>query len=379
MASLFVERLGARRRSSAPRSLTDIDDTITRMTRKTTLTIAAAVLAVLVGVAVFVPVPYVVMSPGVTENTLGTFGDKPVISIKGHKTYPTSGHLDLTTVSVTSPDSHPRLPDILRAWWSSDEIVLPRDVVYPPQESTNAVVQQNQNAMLDSQSDAKAVGLSAAGIDAVKVDVAATLAGSPAKGVLEKGDEIDAVNGKTVASVADIVAAVSSLAPGSPVTLAIKRGGSDATVKLVTAKSPTDPSKSVIGVSLTEVFKPTFKVNIDLGQQIGGPSAGLMFSLGIYDLLTPGKLTGGRYIAGTGTIDLTGKVGPIGGIQQKIAGAYANGATIFLVPAGDCSEAGQSSLAGKLDLIKVSTMSDAIHALEAYDNGTESTLTRCGS
>ncbi len=348
------------------------------MTRKTALTVAAAVLALLVIVAVFVPVPYVVMSPGVTENTLGSFGKTPVISIKGHKTYPTSGHLDLTTVSVTSPDSHPRLPDILRAWWSSDEIVLPRDVVYPPTESVSTVNKQNQNAMLSSQSDAEAVGLMAAGIDAVKVEVQSTLAGSPANGVLQKGDEISAVNGTTINSVNDVVAAVSGLAPGSPVVLDINRGGSHRTVRLTTAKSSTDASKSMIGVSLTEVFKPPFTINIDLGQEIGGPSAGLMFSLGIYDLLTPGKLTGGRYVAGTGTIDLSGQVGPIGGVQQKIAGAYHNGATIFLVPAGDCSEAGQSPLASKIDLIKVSTMNDAVHALKAYDNGTESSLTRCG-
>src|SRR4028119_2276966 len=109
------------------------------MSRRTaSLTVASLVLVALVCVAVFVPMPYVVMSPGLTENTLGTVQGKPVIAVTGHRTYPTSGHLDLTTVSATSPGSPSRLPDILAAWWSSDEIVLPRDVVYPPEQSVQA-------------------------------------------------------------------------------------------------------------------------------------------------------------------------------------------------------------------------------------------------
>jgi PDZ domain-containing protein len=103
-----------------------------------------------------------------------------------------------------------------------------------------------------------------------------------------------------------------------------------------------------------------------------------MFSLGVYDTITPGKLTGGHYIAGTGTIDPEGQVGPIGGIQQKIAGAYANGARLFLVPADNCTEAGQSSLAGKIDLVKVSTVDEAVKDLKAYDKGDSASLPRCG-
>ena len=349
------------------------------MTRRTTsLAVAGLVLAALVCVAVFVPMPYVVMSPGVTENTLGQFDGKPVITITGHPTFATTGHLDLTTVSVTSPDSHPRLPDILRAWWSADDIVLPRDVVYPPQDSVGDVQQQNKTAMLGSQSDAVAAGLAEAGVDAVEVTVQGVTTGEPADGVLRMGDEIVAVDGTVVESTQAAVSAIENLPPGSRVTLSIRRGGNDRSVVLTTVASTDDPSTSRIGVTLSDVFEPPFTVNIDLGQDIGGPSAGLMFSLGIYDLLTPGPLTGGRYIAGTGTIDMSGTVGPIGGIQQKIAGAYANGATVFLVPADNCEEAGQSSLAAKLDLVEVSTMDGAVQALQSYDNGTESELARCG-
>jgi Lon-like protease len=347
--------------------------------RRTALSVGTLVLLVLVAVAVFVPMPYVVMSPGVTENTLGSFRGHPVITVKGHQTYPTAGHLDLTTVSVTSPDSHPRLPDVLRAWWSSNEIVLPRDVVYPPQQSVAAVNKQNQTEMLDSQTYAVAAGLKEAGIDAIKVEVAAVQTGTPADGVLQKSDEILAVNGAKVDSTQALVDAISAKPPGSHLQLKIQRGTKTLAVALTTVAAPDDPSKSHIGVQLFDAFKPPFSVKISLGQDIGGPSAGLMFSLGVYDMITPGKLTGGRYIAGTGTIDPEGVVGPIGGIQQKIAGAYANGARVFLVPATNCAEAGQSALAGKIDLIKVSTVDGAVKALEAFDNGSSSSLPRCGS
>jgi PDZ domain-containing protein len=137
-------------------------------------------------------------------------------------------------------------------------------------------------------------------------------------------------------------------------------------------------STSRIGVTLGEAYNPPFDVNIDLGQEIGGPSAGLMFSLAIYDKLTPGALTGGRYVAGTGTIDASGKVGPIGGIQQKLAAAEHAGAEVFLTPAKDCDHAVTSPFADDLELIKIATIDDAINGLEALDNGDDADVPRCG-
>jgi PDZ domain-containing protein len=281
-------------------------------------------------------------------------------------------------VSVTSPDSHPRLPDILRAWWSRDDIVLPRDVIYPPQQSVAAVNKQNQTAMLDSQTYAIAAGLKEAGINSIKVEVGSVTLGAPADGVLRKGDLITAVNGTKISSTQDAVDAIANVSPGSRVELQVERGSAPPrTVPITTEASPDDPNRSRVGVELGVKFDPPFKVKIALGQDIGGPSAGLMFSLGVYDLITPGKLTGGRYVAGTGTVDPSGQVGPIGGIQQKIAGAYANGARLFLVPADDCAEAGQSALADKIDLVKVSTVDNAVKALDAFNRGDASSLPRC--
>lgn len=350
------------------------------MTRRTAaLATAGGLLIALLVVALTVPLPYVVMSPGVTENTLGRFDGKPVVTIRGHKTYPTSGHLDLTTVSVTTAEFSPRLYAVVDAWVSGDQIVLPRDVVYPPEKSVAQVNQQNETDMLDSQSIAVGVGLEQAGIDAIKVRVTGTTPEAPADGVLEKGDVITSVDGDPVKAAADAVAAISALAPGSDVRVGITRDDRSRTVDLVTGKDPQDPAKSKVGAGLLDDFDPPFDVNIELGQQIGGPSAGMMFSLAIYDKLTPGALTGGTFVAGTGTISADGIVGPIGGVQQKIAGAYASGATVFLVPAGDCEEAAGSNLVDDIELIKVATIDEAIKALEAVTAGDDAGLEKCGS
>ncbi len=340
------------------------------------MTLAALLLVALVTVAFTVPMPYVVISPGVTENTLGTYHGKPVITVSGHPTYPTSGHLDLTTVSVTSPDSEPpRLPQILQAWWSGRQIVLPREAVYPPEQTAIEVKQENEQQMVGSQDAAVVAGLTEAGVDALKVKVRAVVDGAPADGELEKGDVIASVDGTPVETTDDAVSAISRRSPGDVVSVGIVRQGQPRDVELTTEPSPDDPQTARIGIELENALP--FEVDIELGQDIGGPSAGLMFSLAVYDLITPGELTGGQFIAGTGTIDLAGNVGVIGGIQQKIAGAYESGATVFLVPSGDCAEASQSDLADDLELVEVSTIHDAVSALHALDSGDEAAVPLC--
>jgi Lon-like protease len=348
------------------------------MSRKTaTLSFASVALILLLAVAFFVPMPYVIMSPGVTENTLGTFNGKPVITIQGHKTYPTNGSLDLTTVSVTSPDFHPRLANVLQAWWRPNEIILPREAVYPPEESVQQVNQQNQADMTNSQSAAVVVGLREAGITKFEVEVTDIVDGSPAQGVMRLGDIIRAVDGVRVTTADAAADAITSVKPGSTVSLRIVRGGSPRTVSIATEASPDDPSKARVGISIAD--QPPFPVNIDLGQEIGGPSAGLMFSLGVYDMLTRESLTGGMHIAGTGTIDESGRVGEIGGIQQKIAGAVDAGATVFLVPHANCAEAVGAPDAGSVDLIDVTTMDGAVHALDSLVSGDGAGAPRCAS
>ncbi|MGH3670280.1 MAG: S16 family serine protease, partial [Pseudonocardiaceae bacterium] len=101
---------------------------------------------------------------------------------------------------------------------------------------------------------------------------------------------------------------------------------------------------------------------------VGGPSAGLMFALAIVDKLTPGALAGNIFVAGTGTIVPAGQVGSIGGIPLKMISAREAGATVFLVPAGNCAEAVQHVPAG-LRLVRVNTLTDAVHALDQLRGG----------
>lgn len=352
------------------------------MSRRTTsLLVASIALVAMVVVAFLVPMPYVVQSPGVTENTLGRHDGEPVIRIDGRKTYAVSGHLELTTVQVTSAGYSPRLPDVLAAWISPDRAVVPRDVIYPPEQTVEESEKRTKDEMLDSQTTAIVAGLGTAGIEAYFVTITGITDGAPAQGVLDKGDVITSIDGAAVASVEQAVEAIRAVAPGSVVKLGIERDGSPSVVSLTTRANPEDAESSQIGARLSEVYDPPFPVEIELSQDIGGPSAGLMFALAIYDLLTPGELTGGRFVAGTGTIDVGGEVGEIGGIRQKIVGAYKDGegATVFLVPAGNCAEAGGSDLADEVTLVSVATIDEAVQALESIEDGDTSSLTMCGT
>jgi len=175
---------------------------------------------------------------------------------------------------------------------------------------------------------------------------------------------ITAVDGKQVTGESDLSTLISAHPAGSTLTVTILRGGQTQQVQVGTKLSAGHP---VLGVQVTERYKFPFDVTISVGD-IGGPSAGLMFALGIIDKLTPMNLTGGKFIAGTGEIEATGKVDPIGGIQQKMIGARQAGATIFLTPTANCGDAKGAVPAG-LRLVSVSTLSQAVNDLEAIKAG----------
>ena len=281
-----------------------------------TLVIAGlCVLAALV-VAAVVSVPYVALTPGPTLNTLGKPSGADLIQISGHRTYPTSGHLNLVTVSYSGgPGTDFNIFSALRAWLTPDDAVVPESEIYSSGQTQQQVVQQDTQEMLGSQQDATAAALCYLKIGFTTVNpVAATVKGTPAYGVLRAGDDITAVDGTPVDCQHNVVTMIRDRKPGSKITLTVLRHGASRNVTLATKDVGGEP---VVGVELSApTYKFPFRVKINL-PDIGGPSAGLMFALGIIDKLTPDNLTGGRFIAGTGEIDPTGQIQPIGGIQRR--------------------------------------------------------------
>jgi len=298
------------------------------------LTLFVAISGVLLAAlaAVFVPVPYVILSPGPTLNTLGKGpGGRSLIQITGHPTYPTFGHLNLVTVSFQGgPSNSLNIFAALRAWLTPHEAVVPQEELFVPGQTQQQVVQQDTQQMTSSQQTSTAAALCVLKIKFQVVDTVAVVAkGLPADGVLRRGDVITAVDGKPVTCKASAASLIRARSPGDLVTLTIARTA---------------------------------------GGDIGGPSAGLMFALGIVDKLTPGNLTGGRFVAGTGEISADGTISAIGGIQQKMAGARQAGATLFLTPAANCADTAGAVPAG-MRLVKVRNLAGAVSALHALEAG----------
>ncbi len=352
------------------------------MTRRaTTLTVASLLLVALVSVAFLLPVPYVTMQPGPTLDTLGDTDGKPLIEFgTGVKTYPTTGSLALTTVSVTRPDAKVGLAQAFQAWFDGDSAIVPRDLIYAPEQSVTQAEQETQAQMSGSQLTSEVAGLTAAGYDVPSyVKVTSVVAESPADGTLEAGDRIESVDGKAVATPDQAVAAITNREPGDPVRLGIRRGGESQTVTVTTASDPNDETTPRVGIGVGVGYDLPIDVVYNVSRKIGGPSAGTMFALAIYDKLTPGALTGGASVAGTGEIDAAGTVGPIGGIQQKIVAAHDEGATIFLVPADNCDEAlGADVDLADIRLVRVTTLDDAVSSLESLDADANATVPACG-
>jgi PDZ domain-containing protein len=350
--------------------------------RGLTFGLAGVLLAALIVLAAFLPVPYVVLLPGPVTDTLGNVPgtSTPVVSVSGRQTYAPGGHLYMTTVGVVpaSCGDHPTLWQAIHAWFDNTQAVQPMQVQCPPGKSSTQVRHANENDMTQSQRDAITAALlhlhyPAASLHVTVADVSSD---APAGKVLQPADAILAIDGASVDSLKQLRAALAKHKPGDSVALTIDRGGKHQNFAVRTVAAP-GTGQAIIG--FTPDLMATFKgVNVKIGidpAQVGGPSAGLAFALGIVDELTPGDLTGGKTVAVTGTIDGFGHVGPIGGIQQKIAGAKKAGTTVFLAPASECADA-RSVAPSSMTLVKVTTLSGALDALAAITSGTGS-FPRC--
>lgn len=336
--------------------------------------IAAPLVLILGGLALAVPLPYASYSPGPTFNVLGKDSDQAeVIQVDGAKAYYDDGQIRFTTVLASGYNQKLSLGAALSRWIDPDKAVVPYDVVHPADSTATQEKAEGAVEMTTSQDVAKAVAMQELGLTVPSaIQIAYIDPTGPSARKLLVRDVVKKVDGKPVATSKDIQSAVETHDDGTLVELRIERDRRELTVRI---KPAIVDGKPRIGVQLGQGYEFPFTVNLRVDPNVGGPSAGLMFSLAIYDTLTPGSLTGGRTIAGTGEILPDGSVGPIGGIAQKIAGAQAAGAKLFFVPKDNCADV--KGLDPDLRLVKATTMHEAREALQTWVKDPEASLPTC--
>jgi len=355
----------------APPAFTDERSEAAPVTRRTvTLGVSLLATAVLAAVALVVPTPYAMRSPGPTEDTL----ERNLIQIEGARTYESTGQLRLTTVSVLGGPGYPMMSgQVIQGWLDPRRSVLPVEAIFPEATTKEQQQEVSQAEMVSSQESATAAALTELGYDVPAVlDVAGTEPGSGAEGKLEEGDVIDSFQGEPVGTYADLIEGLAATTPGDVVTLGVRRGDSARDVEI---KTSGNEERAVLGVFIDPHYDFPVDVSIEI-ENIGGPSAGTMFALGIIDKLTPEDEANGKIIAGTGTMSPEGTVGPIGGIEQKLYGALRDGAEWFLAPAGNCDQV-VGNVPDGLNVVKVATLAEARDAVEQIGRGEGADLPTC--
>ncbi len=289
-----------------------------------------------------------------------------LVEVREAETYSSEGRLFLTTVGV---DIDVTASEAIAAFVDSQKaLVLESQVTGGA--SLEELQDMQEEEMDASKQHAQAVALSELGYGKPTGNgarVEATAGGAPADGVLLPGDVIVAIGGDPIRTTCEAGAAIAAIDVGDPLSLTVRRDGRRRTLELRTVTDPTDPSVPYLGVAMSDVgysYDPGIEVDFETGR-IAGPSAGLMFSLALYDRLTSQDLTGGRAVAGTGTIDCDGGVGPIGGVEQKVAGAEREGAEIFLAPAANAQTAQRA--ARDIEVVSISSFSDAVGYLQGLE------------
>ena len=339
-------------------------------------------LLILLGAAMFIPVPYVMTSPGPVFNTIGEVNEIELISISGTETYPTEGELEMTTVSeYGGPQEGLDMFQAIWGWIDPDRRVVPRESVYPEGETEEENAARNVEAFSTSQSYAIAAAMDYLD-QPIKEQVIVTSVGldTPAQDKLRAGDEILTVDGVPMTTPEQVVEAVRSKPIGTDLNFSVMRGGTKLEVVVTSGTRSDDPETEqneatipYIGIGIDINYSAEFEIKFGV-TGVGGPSAGTLFAIGIIDKLTPGALTQGKIIAGTGTIDPDGNVGEIGGIQQKLIGARDAGAVLFLAPAGNCDEV-IGHIPDGLTVAAIETLEDAMDEIEAFNAG--ATVTPC--
>lgn len=337
--------------------------------RAVMLIVAGATSLLLLAAALLLPVPFVKLAPGPTFNVIGEHDGQPVIQISGTETYPVTGTLDMVTVLESGgPRGGLTFVDAIASWLNPQDAVVPRELLFPDDESGDEVRRREAVSFSTSQSDAIAAAMNYLKRPlSSEIVVQTVYSDSPSDGVLQPTDHLLTIDGVEITSPGQVADVVRSKPVGTTFAFGIERGGTESTVSVTSAPNPDDASIPYIGIAVGVVYSAGFPIDFTL-QDVGGPSAGLMFSIGIVDKLTPDDLAKGNVVAGTGTISPDGTVGAIGGIRQKLAAARNDGATLFLMPKVHCSEA-EGFVPDGLTVVPVETISDGIAAIEAYAAG----------
>jgi PDZ domain-containing protein len=347
--------------------------------RSTAILLGLVLVLMLVAAAVRSPVPFVTLEPGPTLDVLATSEGEPIVDVEGHETYPTTGALRLVTVSETTAEHEVLLPEAMNAWWRPSMTLIPREIAFPEVTTNRDERAVSAAQMVSSQDTAVAAALRELDYDLDSFPVVSGITpGGPAEGELKVRDRVVSVGGTRTTDVDAVFDAVSEVEPGEDVVIEVRRKGALERVTLTTVPHPDDADRALIGIFPGTGYDFPFEVSVGIDEGIGGPSAGLVFALAVYDALTPGGLTGGTDVAGTGTIDDEGTVGPIGGIHQKILGARRDGATLFLVPPDNCAAALSAPVeADEIALVPAATLDDAIDAVATHADDPEAELPRC--
>ncbi|GAB2570231.1 YlbL family protein [Leucobacter ruminantium] len=341
-----------------------------------------AVAACLLLLAAVIPAPFVIERPGPTVDVLGDVeledGEtQPVIEVRGAPASDGEGSLRLLTVSVAGSPQHPRSwLSLVPALIDPSQQVLPVDEVFPSGTTEEQRDAANTVLMDDSQAKAAAAAFRYLGEDVPeRIEVAAVIDPGPSVGALLEGDVIVQAGGAPVAGYAELRERIVASGAGKPLELVVERDGAEVETA-VTPVVPDGGSEPMLGTTVASEYELPRKVDFSLGD-IGGPSAGLVFSLGVVELMTPGSLFDGVQASGTGTIASSGEVGPIGGLEQKMWAASRAGGGLFLMPIGNCADLPERIPDG-LEVAPVATLEEAVAAVEAVAEGrSPSGVERC--
>ena len=335
--------------------------------------IVLSLAVITLGSLAVLPTGYFIERPGQVFNVMGEISGQKVISSDDVAVFESDSRFDVTTVSLLgNRESTPTWVQVLFAWADPEQIVLPLDEVYPPNLTTAEIRAESSAQMEVSQQDAIAAALSELGYVIPRtLYVASVIADAPSSGILVAGDFIVSARGAEVTSFDELKSQI-QLSEGQPVAIEVVREGQPVSFEITPEKRETD---WVIGAMVGYTYDFPVEIQLQLGD-VGGPSGGLMFALGILDALSEGSMAGDFHVSGTGTITAAGEVGPIGGIGLKMIAAKNSGADLFLAPIGNCEEAiGQ--IPDVLSVVTVRDLSEALEAIDALTAGTQLPSVSC--